>query len=139
MTIAKPPPELAHEFWRVAMARRRPVPFINDEPACWLASFDPYQRPCTNDRKWQAFHFFGKQEIRNHPPLFGLTALEFVELEWDPRNGGPGCLVHHVSFDHQDGRPKALVVPRSALPGDVEEFVDERGLESLAQRRFPAS
>lgn len=139
MTIAKPPPELAHEFWRVAMARRRPVPFLNDEPACWLASFDPYERPCSNDRKWEAFHFFGKQEIRNHPPLFGLTPLEFVELEWDPRNGGPGCKVHHVAFDHQDGRAKALIVPRLALPGDVEEFVDERGLESLAQRRFPAS
>ena len=121
------------------MARRRPVPFLNDEPACWLASFDPYKRPCSNDRKWQAFHFFGKQEIRTHGPLRDLTPEDFVYLEWDPRNGGPGCVVHHVAFDHQAGRAKALVVPRLALPGDVEEFVDERGLESLAERRFPAS
>lgn len=139
MTIAKPPPELKHEFWRWAMARRCPVPFIDDKPACWLASFDPYERPCTTDRRWQAFHFFGKQEIRTHPPLFGLTPEEFMYLEWDPRNAGPGCLVHHVAFDHQDGRAKALIVPRSALPGDVEDFVDERGLESLAQRRFSPS
>lgn len=139
MTIAKPPPELAHEFWRVAMARPRSPRFLNDEPACWLAPFDPYERPCSNDRKWEAFHFFGKQEIRTHPPLFGLTPEDFMYLEYDPRNGGPGCKVHHVAFDHQDGRAKALIVPRLALPADVEEFVDERGLESLAQRRFPAS
>lgn len=119
------------------MARPRSPRFINDAPACWLALFDPYERPCSNDRKWEAFHYFGKQEIRTCPALFGLTPEEFVELEWDPRNGGPGCKVHHVAFDHQDGRPKALVVPRLALPEDVEEFVDERGLQSLAERRFP--
>jgi hypothetical protein len=120
------------------MARRRPVPFIGNEPACWLASFDPYKRPCSNDRRWQAFHFFGKQEIRTHPPLFGLTPEEFVELEWDARNGGPGCVVHHVAFDHGDGRVEALVVPRLALPDDVEDFAQERGLQSLAERRFSA-
>lgn len=120
------------------MARRRPVPFIGGQPACWLAPFDPYERPCSNDRKWQAFHFFGKQEIRTHGPLFGLTGEEFVELEWDPRNAGPGCVTHHVAFDHGDGRPRALVVPRRALPDDVEDFALERGLLALADRRFSA-
>lgn len=121
------------------MRRRRPVPFVDERPACWLATFDPYKRPCDNSRKWQAFHFFGKQEIRNHPPLFGLTPEQFVELEWDPRNAGPGCVTHHYSFDNSDGRPRALVVPRAALPADVEEFALERGLQLLAERRFPAS
>lgn len=120
------------------MARPRSPRFRRGAPACWLASFDPYERPCSNDRRWQAFHFFGKQEIRTHPPLRDLTPADFVYLEWDPRNGGPGCVVHHVAFDHGDGRPEALVVPRLALPEDVEEFAQERGLQSLAERRFPA-
>jgi hypothetical protein len=118
------------------MVRPRPVAFLNDQPACWLASFDPYERPCSNDRRWQAFHFFGKQEIRTHPPLRGLTPEEFALLEYDARNAGPGCVTHHVAFDHGDGRQEALVVPRRHLPGDVEEFIDERGLQALAERRF---
>lgn len=136
--IVKPSPELKHEFREAAFRRRRRPAFIHHAPACWLAPFDPYSRPCSNDRKWQAFHFFGKQEIRNHPPLFGLTPEDFVELEWDPRNGGPGCVTHHYAFDNSDGRPKRLVVPRASLPADVEEFAEERGLQTLTESRFPA-
>lgn len=139
MTIVKPSAELSHGFWVAAMARPRRPAFIHHAPACWLATFDPYSRPCDNSRKWQAFHFFGKQEIRNHPPLFGLTPEGFVELEWDARNGGPGCVTHHYAFDNSDGRPKALVVPRTSLPDDVEEFSEERGLQILCDRRFPRS
>jgi hypothetical protein len=138
VTIAPVPRDLTYEFWHQAVARRRPVSFIGDEPACWLASFDPYRRPCTNDRRWQAFHFLGRQEIRTHPPLGMLTPEELVELEWDPRNGGPGCLVHHVAYDGQDGRPERLVVPRASLPADTEEFIAERGLDLLAERKFSA-
>jgi hypothetical protein len=116
------------------MARRRPVPFIANAPACWLASFDPEKRLCKG--KWEAFHFLGKQEMRNCPELYGLEDPEAMMLiEYDPRNGGPGCIEHHRPFDSFTGGER-LVVPRLALPEDVEEFIDERGLPNLAERRF---
>lgn len=118
------------------MARERPVPFIGGAPACWLASFDPLERLCRG--KWEAFHFIGKQEIRTLYALGFLTPDDFMLLEWDPRNAGPGCVEHHRPFDSFTGGPR-LVVPRAALPGDTEGFVEERGLQSIAERRFSSA
>ncbi len=135
--IVKPPPELSSQFHEQAMRRERPVPFIAEAPACWLASFDPLKRLCKG--KWEAFHFFGKQELRNCPELRGLTPEELMLIEWDARNAGPGCVEHHRRFDNlaDAGPGSALVVPRSSLPADVEEFIAERGIPCLAERRFP--
>jgi hypothetical protein len=115
--------------------------FIDQLPACWLASFDPLKRPCSTHGRWEAFHFLGKQEMRNCPELYGLEDPEMVALiEYDDRNAGPGCVEHHRRFDKlaDAGPGSELVVPRSSLPWDVEEFIDEYGLEALADSRFPA-
>lgn len=135
MTL-KPPPEISEAFWLEAMRRERPEPFIGEQPACWLAPFDPLKRLCKG--KWEAFHFLGRQEIRNYPPYFGLDPEVIMLAEWDPRLGGPGCVEHHRRYDrHADAGPgSSLVVPRLALPSDVEECIQERGLEILAERRF---
>jgi len=135
--IVKPPRDVAEAFWQAAMRRERPVPFIAEAPACWLASFDPLERLCKG--KWEAFHFFGKQELRNCPELRGLSPEELMLIEWDSRNAGPGCVEHHRRFDKlADAGPGTdLVVPRSSLPADVEEFIAEYGIVSLASRRFP--
>lgn len=126
-------------FHRVAMERPYATMFLAGQRACWLAIHDPLKRPCAGH--WEAFHFVGRQEIRNHPPFFGLDPEIIMLIEWDPRLGGPGCVEHHRRYDkHADAGPgSALVVPEWALPADVEECVEERGLQSIAERRFSAS
>lgn len=102
--------------------------------SCFLAPFDDHGRDC--DGKWEALHFFGRQELRNSPLLYGLER-EIVELiEWDDRNAALACEGHHRRFDSH--ATPALILPRIALPDDTEEFVLQYGLESLAERRFPA-
>lgn len=127
-------------FRRVAMERRYPAMFLGGQRACWLATYDPLKRPCSEGR-WEAFHFLGRQEIRNHPPFFGLDPEIVALIEWDPRLGAPGCVEHHRRYDrHADAGPgSALVVPRLLVPDDVEECIAERGLESIAERRFRAA
>lgn len=137
MTIVKPPPELSEGFWLAARHRERPVPFIAGAPACWLAPFDPLKRLCKG--KWEAFHFIGKQEIRNLPAFAGiLTPEDLMPMEWDPRNAGIGCVEHHRPFDSFTGGPR-LVVPRAALQEDTEEFIFDYMLESIAERRFSSA
>lgn len=103
--------------------------------SCFLAPFDPQNQSCCG--RWEAFHFFGRQEVRNSPALYGLER-EFVELiEWDCRNVGLGCEGHHRRFDLHS--TPALVLPRIALPEDTLEYIDDYGLENLAERRFSPS
>jgi len=100
--------------------------------SCFLAPYDPLEQPCYG--RWEAFHFFGRQEVRNSPALYGLER-DFVELiEWDGRNAGLACEGHHRRFDSH--ATPGLVVPAAALPGDVVEFIYDWGLESEAERRF---
>ena len=125
-----PPRELTSAFHGAAMQRARELRL-----SCFLAPHDDRETPCYG--RFEAFHFLGRQEVRNSPALYGLER-EFVELiEWDPRNAGLGCEGHHRRYDSH--ATPGLIVPRLALPDDVEEFVEERGLESLAERRFSAS
>ena len=103
--------------------------------SCFLAPHDPLEQPCYG--RWEAFHFFGRQEVRNSPVLYGLER-DFVELiEWDCRNAGLGCEGHHRRFDSH--ATPALTLPRLALPEDTLEYVDDYGLDSLAERRFSPS
>jgi len=101
--------------------------------SCFLAPFDPEERECFG--RWEAFHFFGRQEVRNSPALYGLER-DFVELiEWDGRNAGLGCEGHHRRLDRH--ATPTLVLPSTVLPADVVEFATDYGLESLVDRRFP--
>ncbi len=138
--IAKPPPGIAAAFHKSAMRRPCDPMFVDQRRVCWLFPFDPLKRHCKG--RWEAFHFLGKQEVRNSPALYGLDDPEMMALiEYDDRNAGPGCVEHHRRLDSQAdaGPDSALVVPRSALPWDVEEYIAEYGLESLAESRFPAT
>lgn len=123
-------------FHRSAMRRPYTPAFIDQRRVCWLARFDPLERPC--EGKWEAIHFIGRQQIRNCATLRGLDP-ELLELaEWDPRNGGAGCVEHHRRFDnHADAGPSsALIVPAAALDGEIVEFIYDWGLEIEAERRF---
>lgn len=122
-----PPSNLTVTFHGAAMQRAREI-----GRSCFLEPFDKEKRPCVG--RFEAFHFFGRQELRNSPALYGLER-EIVELiEWDCRNAGLGCEGHHRPFDRH--ATPILILPRIVLPEDVEEFIDERGLEMLAERRF---
>lgn len=124
-------------FHRSAM--RRPYSlFVAQRRVCWLARFDPLKRPC--EERFEAFHFIGRQQIRNCPTLRGLDP-ELIELaEWDDRNAGPGCIGHHRRYDnHADAGPgSALVVPFEALDDELKEFIEDWGLQSEAERLFSA-
>ena len=123
--------------------------YVNEECPCWLAQFDPLGQPCEINARGlhEAFHFFGRQEIRD--ALWGAPEAwlgemyfgsdpreEVIQLaEWDPRNGGVGCELHHRRFDSQ--LTPTLTVPAQALPLHVLRFAVDRGLESRGERRFP--
>lgn len=111
---------------------------------CWLAQFDHEHRAC--EGKIEAFHFFGRQEVRN--ALVGMPEAWLDQMytgcdpreevkqlaEWDPRNGGPGCEVHHRRFDAH--LTPTLKVPVQALPTHVLGFALDWGLEAAGERRF---
>jgi hypothetical protein len=116
---------------------------------CWLKQFDPLSRPC--EGPLQAFHFLGRQRIRNALfaalPYCGICAgkgcgacdldvLELTELaQWDPRNAGPACEMHHSRLDSH--ATPALVVFREKLPGSVEAFAADWGLEGPLTDKYP--
>lgn len=134
--ILKAPAEIREAFRVEAMKRHYMTRFLGGQPACWLAIHDPLKRLCKG--KWEAFHFLGRQEIRNLPAFVGLDPELVMLMEWDARLGGPGCVEHHRRYDkHSDAGPGSeLVVPRYAVPDDVEEAIEDYGLDTLAERRF---
>jgi hypothetical protein len=108
-------------------------------PSCWLWQFDEQERPCSG--RLEAFHFFGRQRIRNAlwPLLRGVVPQDclddLIELaEWDSRNAGPGCEGHHRRLDNQ--ATPGLHIPAAALPLQVIAFTLDWGLELEAERRF---
>lgn len=120
-------------FHREATRIPRSPAFLNGKPCCWLAPHDPEGRPCAG--KWEAFHFVGRQQIRNCATLRGIEQ-ELLDLaEWDVRNGGLGCVEHHRRFDHH--ATPTIEVHASALPEWVVEFIFDWGLEIEAERKFP--
>ncbi len=130
---------LQSAFHRETMRRPYTPLFLSQRRVCWLARFDPLGRSCSG--RFEAAHFIGRQAIRNHPPLHGLDP-DLIELaEWDVRNGIPACVEHHRRFDnHADAGPgSAILVSRGTLDEELEEFIAEWGLESLAERRFSPS
>lgn len=124
-----PARELTAAFHERAMRRARELRL-----SCFLAPFDDHNRDCVG--KWEAFHFFGRQELRNSPLLWGCEPDVIELIEWDDRNAGLGCEGHHRRFDGH--LTPTLILPRIALPDDTEEFVEQYGLWSLAEGRFPA-
>jgi hypothetical protein len=122
-------------FHRAALERLRSPMFIDHKQACWLAPLDPLEKPCGGGWKWEAFHFIGRQAIRKSPTLWGVDPELLILAEWDPRNGGPGCVDHHRRFDSH-ATPE-LVVCHETLPPDVQDFIADWGLEPEAERKFP--
>lgn len=131
--------------WQMAgsdyiMRRLRP----GETVACWLAQYDPEERPC--DHKLERFHFLGRQDVKRglgNQLDWGFAGTEewnnFTDLiqiaEWDSRNGGIGCEGHHRRFDsHMTPR---IEVPALSLPSHVLDFVSDYGLEAEAERKFP--
>lgn len=133
------PKELTGPFHKAAMKVPRVPGFIDRKPCCWLAPFDPLRRGCDNGRRWEAFHFISKVEIRNCATLAGIDP-ELIELaQWDVRNAGPGCVNHHRRFDNlaDAGPGSEITVLRGTLPIEVEEFIADWGLEREADDKFP--
>lgn len=132
--------------------------YVDDDRPCWLAQFDPDEKPCERNYRGEpveAFHFFGRGEIRDHLKLELLGAklgapedddllisaftsrgaLDLVALaEWDPRNGGPGCKHHHERFDAK--LTPTLKVPALALPLHVLRFASDWDLRAAGERKF---
>jgi hypothetical protein len=130
--VKRPTParELTAAFHERAMRRAREL-----RCSCLLAPFDDHGRDCVG--KFEAMHFFGRQELRNSPLLWGCEPDVIELIEWDDRNAALACEGHHRRLDRH--LTPTLILPRIALPDDTEEFVLQYGLESLAESRFPAS
>lgn len=120
---------------------------------CELAQHDPLERPCSG--KLERIHWINRQRVENAmwDAFFGVVYLDEVgcpvpipfdsvwELVllagWDPRNGGIACAdEHHARLDsHREPR---LIIPASALPSHVHNFVADWGLESQLEARYPS-
>lgn len=126
-------------------------PIMTTGRPCWLAQHDPEEREC--EGKLEAFHFVGRQRVRNalgallgKPTAFGpiettawlmsnLDPAELIQLaEWDPRNAGPGCEMHHRRLDAH--RMPVLEVPYEALPQQVISFAEDWGLETSLEEKY---
>ena len=88
---------------------------------CWFAhnlqgvgSCDGRQDPC---------HLIKAQVIRRE---VGTEAI------WDQRVIVPGCRRHHGMLDHS----RQIRIPRSLLPGSVEAFAHDHGLEWWLAREY---
>lgn len=148
-----PPAELTEAFREQAFTifthfgpegAGQPLRLYDGGPACWLKQHDPLDRPCSG--KLEAFHFVGRQRIRNVlRPLLATDLLadgaidplvdDLVELaEWDPRSGGPGCTGHHRRFDNH--ATPDLKIPAVALPSPARAFVLDWGFEMEVERKF---
>lgn len=150
-----PPAELTEAFRHAGLSRYAlpvdgPLDVLREcSSACWLHQHDPYHRPCGG--RLEVFHFIGRQRIRNSfgallaaellkpiPAFAPDDVTDLVELaEWDPRNAGPGCTLHHRRLDSH--ATPGLILPPATLPLPVLQFISERGLESEAGRKFPGA
>jgi hypothetical protein len=143
-------PRWLTESFAQGVDEREHVAYVEEwaEPVglCWLAQFDPAQRPC--EGRFERFHFIGRQRVRNalYSALptwesFGAENRDDVLFvaEWDCRNGGIACEAHHRRLDsHLVPLPsEQLHVPLNALPEHVLEFAADWGLEDTLEERFP--
>lgn len=102
---------------------------------CWLRQFDERKRPC--EGRIEAFHFIGRQRVRNRLLSLGFDSADPAILlaSWDPRNAGPGCVMHHRRLDGH--ATPDLTVFREQLPVDVLNFAEDWGLETDLEDRYP--
>lgn len=92
---------------------------------CWLAAFAaPERREC--EGRMDRAHLVKQQR---------LVKEGHAELCEDPRTWKLACRRHHTMWDNYRG----LVVPRSAVPAELETLLDGVGLAWLLDRRFGAA
>lgn len=133
--------------------------------ACWLAQFDTRMRSCTGQHlgvvpnlerchliprqrvegtMWEQLRWSAIYEVHSARVTEGVfRELSIPERDalillaaWDPRNGVMGCQGHHRRFDGH--ATPGLWVPEPASPVHLREFVDDNGLWSPYEERFPA-
>lgn len=95
---------------------------IDGEAAtCFLAQFDPKHHPCTG--RMDHAHLIPRQLLRKE---------DRRDLIPDARTWVPACRFHHVELDNYRG----LIVPREALPPELEKLCEEIGLDWFLTRRY---
>jgi hypothetical protein len=92
-----------------------------EKPECWLKRFAP-DVPCYGRMQW--CHLIREQTIRKE-----VSRAEAIL--WDPRVLKPGCYRHHTMLD-----TLKLIVPRSALPVEVEQFAAEHKIDWWLTKRY---
>lgn len=95
--------------------------FEGELAECWLAQFDPKSQPCAG--RMERAHLVEKQRLRKEG---------YAELIPDPRTWRPACRLHHTMLDHFRG----LVVPREALPPELETLCERIGLDWYLERKY---
>lgn len=93
--------------------------FEGESAECWLRQFS--ELPCAGPLEHA--HLVEKQRLRKEG---------HADLIPDPRTWRPACRKHHTALDHFRG----LVVPREAIPGELEKLCDEIGLTWALDKRF---
>jgi hypothetical protein len=88
---------------------------------CWLSQFSTRERVCSG--RMDRAHLVPQQLLRRE----GHAALCP-----DPRLWKPACRLHHGMFDGYTG----VVVPRDALPVELEELCLAIGLDWYLDRRY---
>lgn len=147
-------PRWLTESFAQGIDERELIVFDAGEPVCWLAQFDPSEKPC--EGKFERFHFVRRQTVEDALwlALQGLEEDGPVEhswyihpapdpdlihvAAWDPRNGGIACEAHHRRLDsHLVPLPsEQLSVPYEALPEHVIEFSEDYGLEDQLEAKY---
>ena len=106
------------------------IPWKGEHHACWLREFSP--RPC--EGALVRAHLIPKQTLLRELPSEQSAALLWDDRVWVPACGGldHGADAHHGDFDNY-----RLAVPRSALPQDFKDLLEELGLGwYIDTRRF---
>lgn len=109
--------------------------------ACWLAQFDPLERPCAGPL--ERAHLISRQRVEEKVWALlydGPIQEDFwdyiLNAAWDPRNAKFGCgHEHHPRFDSK--QTPTLIVPYAALPDHVHEFAEDYGLVAQLKEKFP--
>lgn len=92
-----------------------------ETPACWLTPFSVKERSC--EGRMDHAHLIDKAVLKREG---------FPQLCVDERTWVWACRWHHTQFDHRFG----VIVPRSALPVELEKLCEEIGLGWWLDRRY---
>lgn len=91
-------------------------------PECFFAQFAP-DVPC--DGRLEKAHLIRAQVIRRE---VGATRA----VVWDKAVWRAACYVHHTMLDQS----RTLVIPRSAIPAETEQWAAEHGLDWWLTREY---